>query len=47
MKNHSKAIVMHTHQRLGGFKNQPQQLMFSSDFSEFYIVQQLAVNLYR
>ena len=32
---------------LGGFKNQLQQLMFSSDFSELYIMQELSVNLYR
>jgi len=31
----------------GGFNNQPQQLMFSSRFSEFHIVQEFAVNLYR
>ena len=31
----------------GGFKNQLQQLMFSSDFSELYIMQELSVNLYR
>ncbi len=30
-----------------GFKNQPQQLMFSSDFSKVYIMQELSVNLYR
>ena len=33
--------------KLGGFKNQLQQLMFSSDFSELYIMQELSVNLYR
>jgi|GEM_PF-6804007 len=27
----------------GGFKNQLQQLMFSSDFSELYIMQELSV----
>ncbi len=32
---------------LGGFKNQLQQLMFSSDFSKVYIMQELSVNLYR
>ena len=31
----------------GGFKNQLQQLMFSSDFGEFHIMQELSVNLYR
>ena len=31
----------------GGFNNQLQQLMFSSDFSEFHIVQEFAVYLYR
>ena len=31
----------------GGFKNQPQQLMFGGGFSEFHIEQQLAVNRYR
>ena len=31
----------------GALKNQPQQLMFGSGFSEFYIKQEFAVNLYR
>ena len=31
---------------LGGFKNQPQQLMFSSCFSQFHVEQELAVNFY-
>jgi len=31
----------------GGFKNQPQKLMFSSSFSEFHIEEELVVNLYR
>ncbi|BBJ22102.1 hypothetical protein W01_00290 [Candidatus Nitrotoga sp. AM1P] len=30
----------------GGFKNQPQQLMFSRGFSEFHIEQELVVNRY-
>jgi light-regulated signal transduction histidine kinase (bacteriophytochrome) len=33
-------------QKLGGFKNQPQQLMFSSCFSQFHVEQELAVNFY-
>ena len=32
---------------MGGFKNQLQQLMFSSDFGELHIMQELSVNLYR
>ena len=32
---------------VGGFKSQPQQLMFGSGFSEFHIEQEFAVNLYR
>ena len=39
------ALMRHPIQ--GGFKNQLQQLMFSSDFSELYIMQELSVNLYR
>lgn len=31
---------------LGGFKNQPQQLMFSSGFSKFHIKQEFVVNRY-
>lgn len=31
----------------GGFKNQPQQLMFSSRFSQFHVEKELAINLYR
>ena len=31
----------------GVVKNQLQRLMFSSGFSEFHIVQELAVNVYR
>ena len=30
-----------------GFKNGPRQLMLSSDFGEFHIMQELNVNLYR
>lgn len=30
----------------GGFKNQPQQLMFSSGFSKFHIKQEFVVNRY-
>jgi len=34
-------------EKLGGFKNQPQQLMFGGGFSEFHVEQEFAVNRYR
>ena len=49
LKKYSAGIVV-PHVNIikeGGFKNQPQQLMFSSGFSEFHIQQELVVNLYR
>ncbi len=42
LSQHGFLIFLH-----GGFKNQPQQLMFSRVFGEFHIVQELAVDLYR
>ena len=41
------ATISSDSKKQGGFKNQAQQLMFSSGFSEFHIEQELAVNRYR
>ena len=41
------SLFLVEYETYGGFKNQLQQLMFSSDFSELYIMQELSVNLYR
>jgi len=42
-----KPTLMSDSFRDGGFKNQPQQLMFSSRFSQFHVEKELAINLYR